>query len=52
MNKSSFDTDVLIIGAGVIGLSIAREIAKKGLDVIIAEKTDLLARKLALEIVR
>ncbi len=38
MNKSSFDTDVLIIGAGVIGLSIAREIAKKGLDVIIAEK--------------
>ena len=38
MNKSSFDTDVLIIGAGVIGLSIAREIAKKGLGVIIAEK--------------
>ncbi|PPR76694.1 MAG: L-2-hydroxyglutarate oxidase LhgO [Alphaproteobacteria bacterium MarineAlpha2_Bin1] len=38
MNNSSFDTDVLIIGAGIIGLSIARELAKKGIDVIIVEK--------------
>ncbi len=38
MNKSSFDTDVLVIGAGIIGLSVAREIAKKGIDTIVVEK--------------
>ena len=32
------DTDVLIIGAGVVGLAIAYNLAKSGYSVILAEK--------------
>ena len=52
MNKSSFDTDVLVIGAGIIGLSVAREIAKKGIDTIVVEKIGLRVQRLAPEIAR
>ena len=31
-------TDVVIIGGGVIGLSIAREISRSGREIIILEK--------------
>ncbi len=34
------DATVLVIGAGVIGLSVAREIARKGHSVILLEKED------------
>ena len=32
------NTDVLIVGSGVIGLSIARSVSTLGLDVILVEK--------------
>ena len=32
--------DVVIIGGGVIGLSIAREISKSGREIIVLEKND------------
>ena len=38
MNKYSFDTDILVIGAGVIGLAVAREMATIGLSIIVVEK--------------
>ncbi|MAR79352.1 MAG: FAD-dependent oxidoreductase [Rhodospirillaceae bacterium] len=38
MNKSSLDTDVLVIGAGIIGLAVARAISLKGKSVILVEK--------------
>ena len=33
-----FNTNAVIIGAGVVGLAIAREISQKNSDVIILEK--------------
>jgi glycine/D-amino acid oxidase-like deaminating enzyme len=37
------ETDVLIIGAGIIGCSIAYYLSKKGVDVIIVERDDIAA---------
>jgi L-2-hydroxyglutarate oxidase LhgO len=33
-----YSTDVIVIGAGVVGLAIARNLAKSGLEVIVLEK--------------
>ncbi|MBP2161877.1 MULTISPECIES: NAD(P)/FAD-dependent oxidoreductase [Asticcacaulis] len=41
---TSSDFDATVIGAGVIGLSIARELAQKGLSVLLIEKTDGIGR--------
>src|SRR5262245_20614032 len=34
------DPDVLVVGAGVIGLAIAYELGARGLDVVVAESHD------------
>ena len=34
----TFDTDVVVVGAGVVGLAVAREFARAGHDVVIVEK--------------
>ena len=33
-------TEVIVIGGGVIGLSIARELSKSGIETIVLEKND------------
>lgn len=38
--EESFETDVLIIGAGVIGCSIARELSKWNLQVMVVDKEE------------
>lgn len=38
MNKPEFTTDAVVIGAGVIGLAIARALALKGLESIVLEQ--------------
>ena len=38
--KQNLMVDVVIIGGGVIGLSIAREISKSGREIIVLEKND------------
>ncbi len=38
---TSYDTDVLVIGGGSTGLGITRDLAKRGLGVILAEQGDL-----------
>ncbi|GAB5458705.1 MAG: NAD(P)/FAD-dependent oxidoreductase [Henriciella sp.] len=38
-----FDADVIVVGAGVIGLAIARAAARKGRDVIVLEAEPLIA---------
>jgi len=35
---SEFNTEIVIIGAGVIGLAIARELSEKGYEILIVEK--------------
>jgi L-2-hydroxyglutarate oxidase LhgO len=39
----SFDADVIVIGAGVIGLACARAVADMGRDVIVLESEELIA---------
>ena len=34
---SSFDTSVLIAGGGPVGLTLAMDLASRGIDVIVAE---------------
>ena len=36
----TYNTDVLIIGAGAVGTAIARELSKFKLDVILCDKND------------
>jgi L-2-hydroxyglutarate oxidase LhgO len=36
----SFETDAVVIGAGVVGLAVARRLALNGLDTILLEKND------------
>jgi len=38
MTKNEFETDCLVVGAGAIGLAIARKLAMDGLDVIVVER--------------
>lgn len=38
LSSSSFHTEVVVIGAGVIGLGITRALAKAGKEVILLEK--------------
>ena len=38
-------TDILIIGAGVVGLAVARELSFSGKDIIVAEKNDSFGRE-------
>ena len=47
MNKSYCDTDVLVIGAGVIGLSVAKAIAQNGKSVILVEKNSSAGREIS-----
>ena len=44
------DFDTIIIGSGVVGISIGLEFAKKGEDVLIIEKIHHLERKHQVEI--
>ena len=39
------DADLIVIGAGVIGLAVARACAQAGRDVIVLEAEDLIAVK-------
>ena len=39
----TLDADVIVIGAGVIGLAVARELAERGRDVIVLEAESLIA---------
>ncbi len=38
MNNSEFKTDILVIGAGIVGLAVAREFSAQGFDVIVVER--------------
>ena len=35
---ADFDTNIVIIGAGVIGLALARELSKKSIEVLVLEE--------------
>ncbi|MGE8590052.1 MAG: FAD-dependent oxidoreductase, partial [Alcaligenes sp.] len=35
----SNDVDCVVLGAGVVGLSLARELAGQGMDVLVVEQT-------------
>ncbi len=39
MNNTTFDKDVVIIGAGISGLATAYRLARRGLDVLLLEKS-------------
>ncbi len=39
----SYDADVIVIGAGVVGLAVARQLARAGRDVIVLEAESLIA---------
>ena len=39
---SMHDIETLIIGAGVVGLAIARKLAMAGQDVLVVEKNDII----------
>ena len=43
MRESGFETDIIVIGAGVIGLACARALALKGFEVIVLEAESLIA---------
>lgn len=43
MSQDSFDIDVAVIGAGVIGLAIGRALAQAGRDVVVLEAEPLIA---------
>src|SRR5437762_11316490 len=36
----SFEADAVVIGAGVVGLAVARRLALEGLDTVVLEKND------------
>ena len=36
--KSTLDTQVLIVGAGPVGMTLALDLAWRGVDVIVAER--------------
>src|SRR5690349_11219008 len=36
----SFEAEAVVIGAGVVGLAVARRLARDGLDTIVLEKND------------
>ena len=46
------DFDTIIIGAGVVGLSIGLECAKKGENVLVIEGINHLVRRLLVEILK
>ena len=48
---AELETECIVIGSGVIGLSIARSLCHAGYDVIVLEKIKRLVVKTALEIV-
>ena len=39
------DTDVCIIGSGIVGVSVAFELVKRGVNVVMIEARDILAGK-------
>lgn len=43
--------DIIVIGAGVVGCSIARELSKYNLDVLVVEKIVMYQREYQREIV-
>ena len=46
------DFDSVVIGAGVVGLAVARSLSNSGRKVLLLEERMLLGRALALEIVK
>ena len=45
MGRKTFECEVLIVGAGIIGLTISRELLKKGISkIIVIEKEDSIGR--------
>ena len=51
MRKVNTDFECVVVGAGIIGLSIARSFSKRGVNVLVLEKNKNLVKRLAQEIV-
>ena len=51
MVKDRTDFECVVIGAGILGLSVARSISKRNKKVLVLEKIEDLVRKQAHEIV-
>jgi L-2-hydroxyglutarate oxidase LhgO len=45
MSPRAVDTDVVVVGAGVIGLAVAAELARAGREVVVIERNDGIARE-------
>ena len=48
----SFETEAVVIGAGAVGLAVARQLALSGLDTLVLEKNDHIGMETSAAIAR